>query len=145
MGAKLIWGLVVCLVCFAVLILAVLGVSLGLIASWPSENHDPARCIRLLHHALASAISSSGTPKVVLLNLRGHYLSGRRRDDVDYVGQLEDDLVDLTLRGRGLSGPVTLGGHSSGGLAIRFADARHGDLVSGYLLLSPVIPTSPTV
>jgi pimeloyl-ACP methyl ester carboxylesterase len=100
------------------------------------------------YHALASAISSSGAAKVVLPNLQGHYLSGRRRGDVDYVGQLEDDLIDLIrfLRGRGLSGPVTLGGHSSGGgLAIRFAGGGHGDLVSGYLLLSPVIPTSRTV
>jgi hypothetical protein len=44
------------------------------------------------------------------------------------------------------AGPVTLGGHSSGGgLAIRFAGGSHGDLVSGYLLLSPIILTSPTV
>jgi non-heme chloroperoxidase len=100
------------------------------------------------YHALASAISSSGAAKVVLPNLRGHYLSGRRRGDVDYVGQFEDDFIDLIrfLRGRGLSSPVTLGGHSSGsGLAIRFAGGGRGDLVSGYLLLSPVIPTSPTV
>jgi alpha-beta hydrolase superfamily lysophospholipase len=100
------------------------------------------------YHALASAISRSGAAKVVLPNLRGHYLSGRRRGDVDYVGQLEDDLIDLIrfLRGRGLAGPISLGGHSSGaGLAIRFAGGGHGDLVSSYLLLSPVIPTSPTI
>jgi non-heme chloroperoxidase len=48
--------------------------------------------------------------------------------------------------GRGLGGPVTLGGHSSGGgLAIRFAGGGHGDRVASYLLLSPVIPTSPAV
>jgi non-heme chloroperoxidase len=100
------------------------------------------------YHALAAAISRNGAAKVVLPNLRGHYLSGRRRGDVDYVGQLEDDLADLiaVLRGRGLGGPVTLGGHSSGGgLAIRFAGGGHGDLVASYLLLSPVIPTSPAV
>jgi alpha-beta hydrolase superfamily lysophospholipase len=100
------------------------------------------------YHALASAISCSGAAKVALPNLRGHYLSGRRRGDVDYVGQLEDDLIGLIrfLRSRGLSGPVTLGGHSSGGgLAISFAGGGRGELVSGYLLLSPVIPTSPTV
>jgi non-heme chloroperoxidase len=100
------------------------------------------------YHALASAVSSNGAAKVVLPNLRGHYLSGRRRGDVDYVGQLEDDLIDLIgfLRRRGLSGPVTLGGHSSGGgLAIRFAGSGHGNLVSSYLLVSPVIPASPAV
>jgi non-heme chloroperoxidase len=192
------WGLVGAVACFAVLILAVLGIALVLIASSPPKIVTPRDVFgfarrdtrapagerpvierypardgsqlayrfydspgeRLLvfahgssyhgggYHALASAISSGGAAKVVLPNLRGHYLSGRRRGDVDYVGQLEDDLIDLIrfLRGRGLSGPVTLGGHSSGGgLAIRFAGGGHGDLVSGYLLLSPVIPTSRTV
>jgi hypothetical protein len=84
--------------------------------------------------------SSSASPY-----LRGHYLSERRRGDVDYVGQLEYDLIRF-LRGRGLRGPVTLSGHSSGGgLAIRFAGGGHGDLVSSCLLLSPVVPTSPAV
>jgi non-heme chloroperoxidase len=198
MGSKLMWGLVWGLACFAVLILAVLGVALVLVASSPPKIETPrdvfgfagrdtgaidgerpaikrypardgsqlayrfydsagGRLLVFVHgssyhgggyHALASAISRSGAAKVVLPNLRGHYLSGRRRGDVDYVGQLEDDLIDFIrfLRGRGLSGPVTLGGHSSGGgLAIRFAGGRHGDVVSSYLLLSPVIPTSPAI
>jgi non-heme chloroperoxidase len=100
------------------------------------------------YHALAAAISRSGAAKVVLPNLRGHYMSGRRRGDVDYIGQLEDDLVDLIafLRREGLRGPVTLGGHSSGGgLAIRFAGGVHDGAVASYLVLSPVIPTSPAV
>ena len=100
------------------------------------------------YHALASAISQSGAAKVVLPNLRGHYLSGRRRGDVDYIGQYEDDIVDLIamLRGQGYRGPITLGGHSSGGgLPIQFAGGSHGSDVSSYLLLSPIIPTSPAV
>jgi pimeloyl-ACP methyl ester carboxylesterase len=100
------------------------------------------------YHALAAAISGSGAAKVVLPNLRGHYQSGRRRGDVAYIGQLEDDLADLIgfLRTQGLTGPITLGGHSSGGgLAIRFAAGRHAALVSRILLLSPVIPTSPAM
>jgi non-heme chloroperoxidase len=197
MGAKVVWGLVAGLACFAVLILVVVGVALVLIASTPPKIMTPRDVFgfvsrdtraagdraaierypardgsqlayrlydsageRLLlfahgssyhgggYHALASAISSRGAAKVVLPNLRGHYLSGQRRGDVDYIGQFEDDLIDLIrfLHGRGLRGPVTLGGHSSGGgLAIRFAGGGHGDLVSDYLLLSPVIPTSPTV
>jgi non-heme chloroperoxidase len=66
---------------------------------------------------------------------------------VDYVGQLEDDLADLIkfLRGQQLDGPVTLGGHSSGGgLVIRFAGGGH-EGVSSYLMLAPIIPTSPAV
>jgi non-heme chloroperoxidase len=100
------------------------------------------------YHALASFISQSGAAKVVLPNLRGHYQSGPRRGDVDYVGQYEDDIADLiaVLRRDGMQGPVTLGGHSSGGgLVIRFAGGAHKDAVSNYLALSPVIPTSPAV
>jgi non-heme chloroperoxidase len=100
------------------------------------------------YHGLASSISSGGAAKVILPNLRGHLLSGRRRGDVDYIGQLEDDLADLVrhLRGEGFQGPIVLGGHSSGGgLAIRFAGGTHNDLVSSYLILSPIIPTSPAV
>jgi alpha-beta hydrolase superfamily lysophospholipase len=100
------------------------------------------------YHALAQYLSRSGAAKVVTPNLRGHYLSGRRRGDVDYIGQLEDDLRDLisALRSDGHGGPVTLGGHSSGGgLVIRFAGGAHADLVTGHLLLAPVIPTSPAI
>jgi non-heme chloroperoxidase len=101
------------------------------------------------YHALASALSLSGAAKVVLPNLRGHYMSGQRRGDVDYIGQLEDDLDDLIkfLRtSERLDGPITLGGHSSGGgLAIRFAGGAHAADASSYLLLAPIIPLSNAV
>lgn len=100
------------------------------------------------YHELAASVSSSGAAKVVLPNLRGHFQSGRRRGDVEYVGQLEDDIADLigALRGQNLHGPIILGGHSSGGgFAIRFAGGCHSPLVSQFLLLSPVIPTSSTL
>ena len=100
------------------------------------------------YHALASFISQSGAAKVVLPNLRGHYQSGLRRGDVDYIGQFEDDIADLIalLRRDGLQGPIVLGGHSSGGgFAIRFAGGAYKDTVSNYLVLSPIIPTSPAV
>jgi non-heme chloroperoxidase len=101
------------------------------------------------YHLLASFLSGAGAAKVVLPNLRGHYMSGRRRGDVDYVGQLEDDLVDLIayLRAEHQAGPITLGGHSSGaGLAIRFAGGAHGEAgISSYLLLSPIIPGAPSM
>jgi pimeloyl-ACP methyl ester carboxylesterase len=105
-------------------------------SSYHGAGYDP----------LAKAISSGGFAKVYLPNLRGHYLSGPRAGDVDYIGQLEDDIADLIAfaRAQGQSGPVLLGGHSSGGgFAIRFAGGPHAALVSGYLLLSPVIPLSP--
>lgn len=97
------------------------------------------------YHGLAAALSLGGAAKVVLPNLRGHYQSGRHRGDVEYIGQLEDDAADLIghLREQGLNGPITLGGHSSGGgFAIRFAGGAHAAAVSSYLLLAPAIPTS---
>jgi len=100
------------------------------------------------YHALASALSLGGVAKVVLPNLRGHYQSGQRRGDVDYIGQYEDDLADLIsfLRAEHHDGPITLGGHSSGGgLAIRFAGGAHAKAVSSYLLLTPIIPRAPSV
>ncbi len=100
------------------------------------------------YHTLASSISSSGAAKVILPNLRGHFQSGRRRGDIDYIGQFEDDLADLIafLRTKGLQGPITLGGHSSGGgLSIRFAGGAYGNSISNFLVLSPIIPTSPAI
>jgi len=100
------------------------------------------------YHALAESISGAGVADVLLPNLRGHHLSGRRRGDIDYIGQLEDDLADWIrlVRDRGHMGPIYLGGHSSGGgLVIRFGGGSHADRTSGSLLLSPVIPTAPTV
>ena len=94
---------------------------------------------------LASAISSAGLAKVVLPNLRGHYLSGRRRGDVDYIGQYDNDIAELIkhLRQTGVNGPIVLGGHSSGaGLVVRFAGGDHAGLISNYLALSPILPTS---
>jgi len=47
------------------------------------------------YHALATAISESGAATVLLPNLRGHYMSGQTRGDIDSIGQLEDDVADL--------------------------------------------------
>ncbi len=100
------------------------------------------------YHGLASELSRAGAAKVYLPNLRGHHMSGRRRGDVDYIGQLEDDIADLiaVAREQGQAGKVIIGGHSSGGgFAIRFAGGKHGRLASGYLLLAPAIPTAPSM
>ena len=50
------------------------------------------------------------------------------------------------LREQRLNGPITLGGHSSGGgFAIRFAGGGQAAPISSYLLLAPAIPTSPAM
>jgi pimeloyl-ACP methyl ester carboxylesterase len=100
------------------------------------------------YHPLAAALSAAGAAKVVLPNLRGHYLSGRHRGDVEYIGQLEDDIADLiaAVRRSGLAGPLTLGGHSSGGgFVVRFAGGPHAGLASSFLVLAPAIPLGPAV
>jgi pimeloyl-ACP methyl ester carboxylesterase len=102
------------------------------------------------YHDLATSVSAAGAAKVVLLNMRGHYLSGRRRGDVEYIGQYEDDVVDLIreLRKQGHKGPIILGGHSSGaGFVLRFAGGPgpQQEAIAGYIALAPIIPRTAAV
>ena len=93
-------------------------------------------------HPLASFLSESGLAHVVTPDLRGHGFAPERRGDVDYLGQLEDDVGDIVRRVKALNPGkiVLLGGHSSGGgLAVRFAGSRYADLVDGYVLLAPFL------
>jgi pimeloyl-ACP methyl ester carboxylesterase len=46
--------------------------------------------------SLATWISSSGIARVWTPDVRGHGASPVRRGDIDYIGQLEDDLADLS-------------------------------------------------
>ena len=102
------------------------------------------------YDALANYVSAAGAAKVVLPNMRGHYFSGRRRGDVEYIGQYEDDIVDLIreLRKEGHMGPIILGGHSSGaGFVLRFAGGTgpQEEAIAGYIALAPIIPRTAAV
>ena len=98
---------------------------------------------------LANFISSEGLAQVYTPDLRGHGPAPERRGDVDYIGQLEDDLADFIamIRRDNPSGMLVLGGHSSGGgLAVRFAGSKYGRQAGAYLLLSPYLKyNAPTV
>lgn len=75
------------------------------------------------------------------LDMRGHGASGRR-GDVDYVGQLEDDLVDFVrhLRTKFPEAKFSLVGHSSGGgFSLRFGCGKFGTLFDRYILAAPFI------
>lgn len=97
-------------------------------------------------HPLASYLSSHGAGQVYVPNIRGHYMSGSSRGDCGYIGQLEDDLVDLIQHMQLQNKKIFLLGHSSGGgLAIRFAGGNHDIPIHGYVLLSPAIPRAPTM
>jgi alpha-beta hydrolase superfamily lysophospholipase len=99
-------------------------------------------------HPMATQLSSRNRASFVVPDLRGHGASGGRRGDVDYVGQLEDDLADLldAVRRRRRGAKLVLLGHSSGGgLAVRFAGGRRDARVDGYVLLAPFLgSTAPT-
>ena len=89
---------------------------------------------------LAAAISSAGLADVVVPDLRGHGFSPQRRGDIDYLGQLEDDLADLIRIVRKPGQKLVLAGHSSGGgLVVRFAGGQYGSMLDGAILLAPFL------
>lgn len=98
-------------------------------------------------HNFADYLSSKrGVGQVYVPNLRGHFESGTSRGDCNYIGQLEDDLYDLIHHCQLQNKDIYLVGHSSGGgLAIRVAGGPYQKLIQGYVLLSPAIPTAPTM
>lgn len=124
-------------------------------------RHYPAqsnKVIILLHGSgwhsqyflpLAEFISSEGLAQVYTPDLWGHGSTPERRGDVDYIGQLEDDLADLIamIRKDHPKAMLIVGGHSSGGgLAIRFAGSKYRQQADAYMLLSPYLQyNAPTI
>lgn len=117
---------------------------------------DPNRVVVLVHgssgttasmHALAHAIHAKGAT-VYALAMRGHDGTGRS-GDIDYIGQLDDDVVDFlgTLGPRKPGETRTLIGFSSGGgFTLRFAGGPHGGLFDRLILISPQFPhDAPTM
>ncbi len=88
--------------------------------------------------ALARRLSDVAT--VIAPDLRGHGAAPERRGDVDYIGQMEDDLADLIKAQAGEGQRVIMAGHSSGGgLVVRFAGGAHGAAVDHAVLLAPFL------
>lgn len=80
------------------------------------------------------------TATVLIPDLRGHGAAPARRGDVDYIGQMEDDIADLITAHATPGQKVILLGHSSGGgLVVRFAGGAHRPLIHGAVLLSPYL------
>jgi pimeloyl-ACP methyl ester carboxylesterase len=97
-------------------------------------------------HALAEALRAAGVT-VYVPDIRGHGGSGRR-GDIDYVGQIDDDLADFVAQlGPAKSGEIrTLVGFSAGaGFTIRFAGGPYGLLFDRYVFLAPILPDTPTL
>ena len=84
--------------------------------------------------------SLSDVAYVLVPDLRGHGATPERRGDVDYIGQMEDDLADLITAHALPNQMVVLAGHSSGGgLVARFAGGTHGALMDRAILLAPFL------
>jgi alpha-beta hydrolase superfamily lysophospholipase len=91
-------------------------------------------------HALARGLAAAGFA-VYAPELRGHGIDGRL-GDLDYVGQLDDDLADLVqaIRREHPQTPIALLGHSSGGgFALRIAEGPESGLFARYVLLAPAL------
>jgi non-heme chloroperoxidase len=91
---------------------------------------------------LAQYISNKNIAHVYTPNLRGHGKNPKRRGDIAYINQLEDDLADFIsiIKQKHTSSKIILGGHSSGGgLVTRFAGSKYRDESDAYLLLAPYL------
>jgi non-heme chloroperoxidase len=92
-------------------------------------------------HAIAKTLHGTGAT-VYALDLRGHGSSGRR-GDIDYIGQLDDDLADFvaTLWSTHSDSVFTLIGFSAGGaFTMRIAGGPYGTLFDRYLVIAPALP-----
>jgi non-heme chloroperoxidase len=116
---------------------------------------DPALVVIAIHgsssqsasiHPLGKALSAQGIP-VYAPDIRGHGDTGTR-GDIDYAGQLDDDLADFTaaVHARHPGARLVLLGFSSGGGFALHADATTiGKMFTRAVLLSPMLgPYAPT-
>ncbi len=88
-------------------------------------------------HVLAQALAHEGFA-VAALDMRGHGDSSTR-GQVDYLGQMEDDVEDF-LQAVPHAGPQTLVGFSAGGgFALRFAGSTRQGLFDHCVLLAPFL------
>ena len=89
---------------------------------------------------LAKRLAAAGVAAYAL-DMRGHGDSGRR-GDIDYIGQLDDDVADFlaAIKPQHPTGCFTLIGFSAGGgFTARFAGSAYGDLFDRYIMLAPYL------
>jgi len=98
-------------------------------------------------HPLAKALRDAGASVYVPV-LRGHGNSGRA-GDIDYIGQLEDDLADFTAVLRPLHPNASfslIGFSSGGGFVLRVIASPDERLFDRFIMISPALPQSaPTI
>jgi non-heme chloroperoxidase len=125
---------------------------------WSANTHpqQPELVVIAIHgssatshsmHLLAKALSAEGIT-VYAPDIRGHGGTGRR-GDIDYAGQLDDDLADFAAAVRAQKPGaelVLLGLSSGGGFALHIAGSSIGEMFARIVLLTPMLgPYAPTV
>ena len=93
--------------------------------------------------AIAKTAMQAGI-EVILLDRRGHGMSEGERGDVDYIGQLEDDLADIIQHYGTISHlPTIVGGHSGGSMIVlRYLNKYGESAVDGLIIVAPAISRS---
>ena len=122
----------------------------------PPDPGSPERVVIAIHgssasgsslHPLAKALRAAGFT-VYASDIRGHGATGER-GDIDYAGQLDDDLADLTAmaKARHPNAQLALLGFSSGGgFALHAAATPLATAFARIVLISPFLgPFAPTV
>ena len=98
-------------------------------------------------HPLAKALRDAGASVYVPV-LRGHGNSGRV-GDIDYIGQLEDDLADFVAVLRPLHPNASfslIGFSSGGGFVLRVIATPDEKLFDRFIMISPALPQgAPTI
>ncbi len=110
---------------------------------------ETQRKIYLLHdagwhstalHDLAQGLAFIGAGEIIVPDMRGHGTSPKRQGDIEYAGQLEDDLEDLIAATSRPGDKIIIGGYGfGGGLALRYGATRLPENIQGYFLLSPFL------
>jgi non-heme chloroperoxidase len=91
---------------------------------------------------LADSISKANIYTVLTPDMRGHGRNGGKRGDIDFIGQLEDDIEDLIQFSKTNLGAkkIILAGHSSGGgFVLRFIGNPKNTHVDGAILIAPYL------
>lgn len=116
---------------------------------YPAASAAPERVVLLIHgatasspsmHALAAALAAQNMA-VYALDMRGHGDSGRR-SDLDYPGQLDDDLAAVVtfVKTRHPGAPLALAGFSAGGgFSLHAAATPRGASFERVVLISPML------
>jgi pimeloyl-ACP methyl ester carboxylesterase len=118
-------------------------------------GHAPRETVVLIHgssgnsasmHPVAEALNARGAT-VYALGMRGHDGTGRN-GDIDYIGQLDDDVADF-MKTLGPKRPgerrTLLGFSSGGGFVLRFAGGPTARLFDRFILVSPQLPVDSPV